>query len=463
MAYCRAMDKYSQEIDWDKYIKNIKKQDVSDSTLRWYVRRAEQYMQHYSKKKITEHTEGDVSTYLTIMGNNRLLKGWQLEQIISAIRNLFLVSDAGLALSFDWDYWLQSCEKICEKHPTLIRESGLLSGQEKETRPNAVNSSVTHPFEKELDKLVIEIRRRNYSIRTEQTYRSWICRYLSCTKDVKLDSTDAPKVMEFLQDLAVRRRVSASTQNLALNALVFFYKNVLEKELGQIGDFQRAKRPRKLPVVLSKREVILLLEQLSGVHKLMASLLYGSGLRLMECLRMRVQDVDFDRNMIIIRNGKGQKDRSVPFPATLRDIMSEQLSKTQNVHNKDLKEGKGEVFLPDALAVKYPNAAREWAWQYVFASSRISIDPRTNVARRHHMHESSLQKAVKKGAMAAKIPKKVNCHCLRHSFATHLLERGQDIRTIQELLGHADVSTTMIYTHVSNTGGAGVISPLDVL
>ncbi|MBU0964977.1 MAG: integron integrase [Proteobacteria bacterium] len=237
-------------------------------------------------------------------------------------------------------------------------------------------------------------------------------------------------------------------------------------EIGILGDFVRAKRPRRLPVVLSRAESSRLLQELqklSSLHYLMAALLYGTGMRLMECVRLRVQDVDFDQNLIMVRDGKGQKDRVVPFPQSLRQPLTGHLEEIRRLHQKDMVQGLGEVFLPDALARKYPNAVREWIWQYVFPSGRLSVDPRSGATRRHHIHENGLQKSIKKAAQAASISKRVNCHALRHSFATHLLESGQDIRTIQELLGHADVSTTMIYTHVLNRGGHGVLSPLDSL
>lgn len=237
----------------------------------------------------------------------------------------------------------------------------------------------------------------------------------------------------------------------------------MNQAVGDLGEFVRAKRPRKLPVVLSRKEMSLLLARLNGIHYLMASLLYGTGMRLMECVRLRVQDIEFDLNMIVVRDGKGKKDRVVPLPQLLKRPLEVHLIEVRDLHRKDLENGFGEVFLPDALARKYPSAPREWGWQYVFPSSRLSVDPRSGSSRRHHLHENGLQKAIKRAAIDAAIPKKINCHALRHSFATHLLESGQDIRTIQELLGHADVSTTMIYTHVLNRGGPGVISPLDAL
>jgi integron integrase len=271
------------------------------------------------------------------------------------------------------------------------------------------------------------------------------------------------KVLVFLEYLALRRKVAASTQNLALNALVFLFNQVLKKPLGDMGEFARAKRPRRLPVVLTRQEVESVLNCLNGIYQLMAGLLYGSGLRLMECLRLRVQDVDFGYRQIVVRNAKGGKDRIVPLPQRFSDPLKAHLEQRKTLHQDDLAKGFGEVYLPDALSRKYPNAIREWGWQYVFPSAKLSVDPRSGQTRRHHAHESGLQKAIKKAARQADISKRVSCHCLRHSFATHLLEAGYDIRTVQELLGHADVATTMIYTHVLNTPGVSVRSPADLL
>jgi len=271
----------------------------------------------------------------------------------------------------------------------------------------------------------------------------------------------AGQVKAFLQALAVVGRVAASTQNQALNALVFFYDQVLEQPLGELGAFARAKRPQRLPVVLSRDEVMRLLTGLHGMHATMGALLYGTGMRLMECVRLRVKDVDFGYGQIVVRDGKGQKDRVVPLPVRLVEPLRAHLEKMRGLHRDDLVLGAGAVFLPDALARKYPNAAREWGWQYVFPASRLAADPRDGTVRRHHLHETSLQKAVRAATRAAGIEKPVSCHALRHSFATHMLEGGYDIRTVQELLGHSDVKTTMIYTHVLNRGGLGVVSPLD--
>jgi integron integrase len=274
---------------------------------------------------------------------------------------------------------------------------------------------------------------------------------------VELGETE---VSGFLSYLAVNRNVAASTQNQALNALVFLYRNVLGRPLGNTIDGVRARKPKRLPVVLSQGEIRELLRHLDGNHWLPVCLLYGSGLRLMECLRLRVKDLDFGHRAILVRQGKGGKDRVVTLPDEIIQPLQRHLEAVRNTHAKDLQDGFGKVYLPHALARKYPNAAGEWGWQYVFPASKRSIDPRSGVERRHHLDESSLQKAVKVAVRKAGIHKPASCHSLRHSFATHLLERGMDIRTVQEQMGHKDVRTTQIYTHVLQRGGNAVVSPL---
>jgi len=307
------------------------------------------------------------------------------------------------------------------------------------------------------------LRTRHYSLRTEEAYLGWLRRFLQ--DNHKRDPRDLgePDINRFVSRLAVDGQVSAATQNQALAAVLFFYRDVLGLQLEQIDDVIRAKRPRRLPVVLSRQEVKNLLAQLDGTSWLMASLLYGAGLRLLECLRLRVKDIDFDRNEIVVRHGKGGKDRVTMLPAMLREPLQKHLEHVHELNEQDLADGWGEVMLPDALERKYTKASREWGWQWVFPAQRFSVDPRSGVVRRHHVHETVLQRAIKQAATAASQVKPVSPHTLRHSFATHLIESGYDIRTIQELLGHKDVSTTMIYTHVLNRGGRGVQSPADAL
>jgi integron integrase len=312
-----------------------------------------------------------------------------------------------------------------------------------------------------LDQLREQIRVRHYSIRTETVYLHWVRQFIRFHKLCHPADMGAEEVEQFLSYLAVQRTVSASTQNQALAALLFLYKQVLRIELPWLDGVVRAKRPERLPLVLSREETQRLLAQFSGEVGLITGLLYGSGMRLMEAVRLRVKDVDFQRREILVRDGKGMKDRVTLLPDSLRDGLQAHLAWVKAQHERDLAEGFGEVYLPFALARKYPAAQREWGWQYVFPASRRSVDPRSGAERRHHFDEKRVQRAFKPGLRAAGIIKPATPHTLRHCFATHLLESGQDIRTVQELLGHADVKTTMIYTHVLNRGGLGVLSPLD--
>lgn len=304
------------------------------------------------------------------------------------------------------------------------------------------------------------IRVKHYSIRTEQAYITWIKRFIIFHQKRHPADMAETEVIAFLTDLAVNRQVSASTQNQALNALVFLYKAVLDRPLGKLNGAVRAKKPQRLPVVLTQHEVRQILFHLEGKSWLIACLMYGSGLRLMEAIRLRVKDIDFEHRAIIVRSGKGQKDRVVTLADDLIISLKRHLEHVKNVHTKDLSDGFGDVYLPFALARKYPNACTEWGWQYVFPASRRSLDPRSDQVRRHHFNETVVQKAIKNALRKTGITKPASCHTLRHSFATHLLERGMDIRTVQEQLGHKDIRTTQIYTHVLNRGGNAVVSPL---
>ena len=326
------------------------------------------------------------------------------------------------------------------------------------------NAAVTERSGKEprlLDQIRARCRLRHYSIRTERAYVSWARRFILANGRRHPRDMGVVEVEAFLSTLATRDDVAASTQNQALSALLFLYREVLGIELPWMESVVRAKRPQKVPVVLSHDEVARLLAVLDGQPWLMAALLYGAGIRLMECVRLRVQDVDFGRREILVRNGKGGKDRRVPLPQRLHERLREQVDRVGLQHQADLLAGRGEVYLPHALSRKYPNAARELGWQYVFPSPRHSVDPRSGASRRHHLDEATLQRAVKAARVRAGIHKPATYHTLRHSFATHLLEAGHDIRTVQELLGHKDVATTQLYTHVLGRGAGGVLSPLD--
>ena len=314
-----------------------------------------------------------------------------------------------------------------------------------------------------LEQVRDRIRVKHYSIRTETQYIQWVKRFILFHDKRHPRDMGVAEVEAFLTHLAVEGNVAAATQNQALSALLFLYKEVLGMALPFLDNVTRAKRPQRLPVVLTQGEVRAVLERMKGMHGLMASLLYGTGMRLMECVRLRVKDVEFERREILIRDGKGAKDRVTMLPVSLVVSLQAHFAQRRVLYEDDQRAGKAAVYLPDALARKYPNAPTEWGWQYVFPSGSYSVDPRSGETRRHHLDEKLLQRAVKKAVMAADIAKPATPHTLRHSFATHLLQSGSDIRTIQELLGHKDVQTTMIYTHVLNKGGRGVASPLDAL
>jgi integron integrase len=317
------------------------------------------------------------------------------------------------------------------------------------------------PSKKLLDLVREAIHLRHYSIRTERAYVDWIKRYILFHHKRHPQDLGVAEIEAFLTHLAVVDHVAASTQNQALSALLFLYRHVLNLDLERPIHATRAKRPERLPVVMTHAETLRVLTALPGTEQLMAKMLYGSGLRLMECVRLRVKDIDFARHQIVVRAGKGDKDRVTILPDSLVQPLRDHLERTRLLHRHDLARGFGAVYLPEALARKYPNAHREWGWQYVFPADTLSKDPRTGLVRRHHVNERNLQRAVKQAAQIAGLIKLITCHTFRHSFATRLLENGYDIRIVQELLGHKDVKTTMIYTHVLNRGGLAVRSPLD--
>lgn len=458
---------------WQSFAENAQKNGVKRPAVRWHVRHAESYLKAFPDKRLVQHTGADVAGYLQEQGRLGRMEDWQFVQMVDAVENLLRTARAPVAAEVDWAFWRDSARSLGRDHPTIAREAMPASGGEApvsgsrfKDKRNARSAldAVRDAHGPVLERMLAEIRRRNYSIRTEQAYESWVCRFVLFCGNQDPAEIDVVRIRAFLEDLAVSGNVSASTQNQALNALAFLFKQVLGRSLDGLGDFTRAKRPKLLPVVLERSEVARLLQGIEGTQHLMAGLLYGTGMRLMECVRLRVQDVDFAYRQIVIRDGKGQQSRVVPLQQRLNAPLREHLLGVKALHVQDLAQGYGEVFLPDALARKWPNAPKEWIWQYVFPSGRLSVDPRSGKTRRHHLHENGLQKAVKAAAQRAGIPKKVNCHCLRHSFATHLLQAGYDIRTVQELLGHKDAATTMIYTHVMNRPGVvPVRSPADVL
>ncbi len=312
-----------------------------------------------------------------------------------------------------------------------------------------------------LDRVRWHLRVKHYSIRTEKTYVDWIRRYILFHGKRHPADMGEEEIAAFLSHLAIDRRVAAATQNQAFSALLFLYQEILDRKLASITGVERVRRPAKLPVVFTRAEAWRVIAQLEGDYHLMGELLYGAGLRLMELLRLRVKDVDFGYNVIIVRQGKGMRERRTMLPARLKAPLQLHLETVRQTHRQDVALGRGTVYLPDALSRKYPHANRAWAWQYVFPAAKLSPDPRTREVRRHHVGEKNLQNAVKNAIRAAGLSKAASCHTFRHSFATHLLERGTDIRAVQELLGHKDISTTMVYTHVLNKPGLGILSPLD--
>ena len=463
---------------WEKYINKTKLYRVPEKSIRWYVKRVEEFIKAHPDEQLAQHSDKTVDAYLNKLARNPRLEDWQFKQVIGALKILFVEMVRPVwANDFPWDEWIETATELPSSHATIARDYHRPDTHQTNNPSNCDNeatslstsgdslvSKARTAFPDYLNKLISEIRIKNYSIRTEHSYEQWVARYIIFHSMKDPAELDGRAVASFLEYLVINRRVSSSTQGQALCALVFLYKYVLGNELGDIGHFTHSKKPRKLPVVLSRTEISKLLSVINNEkHLLMANLLYGCGLRILECARLRIFDIDFSYNQIFIRNAKGNKDRVVPLPKKLMQPLKKQIKFAEKKHLEDLAEGCGEVYLPYALSRKYPNAARELKWQYLFPASKLSVDPRSNKVRRHHIHENSLQRQIRKASNMARINKQVNCHALRHSFATHLLENGSDIRTVQELLGHADVSTTMIYTHVLNKPGVTVISPLDIL
>lgn len=345
--------------------------------------------------------------------------------------------------------------------PIATRTFAVIDGGLNGKASDPVMPAVSKP--RLLDQVRQAIRTRHYSDKTEKAYVHWTKRFIFFHNKRHPSEMGEPEIGRFLSSLAIEDHVSASTQNQAFNAILFLYGQVLGKKINLIDGVVRAKRPQRVPVVLTKDEVKKVIGQMNGVPRLMAFLIYGSGLRLMECCRLRVKDIDFSRGEIVVRAGKGNKDRHTMLPSAVRDPLVQHLRRVKSQHEADLKAGLGRVSLPNALDRKYPNAGKEWAWQWVFPATGHFTDRVTGEQRRHHLHESVLQRAFKEARLEAGVVKHAGCHTLRHSFATHLLENGYDIRTVQELLGHRDVTTTMIYTHVLNRGAKGVRSPADGL
>ena len=443
-------------IFWEKYLAIVASHSIPGAKAEWYLKWATKFALSLPGVPLKRRSIEQVKAFLEELAAKPNVKEWQAQQASEALRILYQdFLDA--PWSRPWPYTAGAAQAAKGPKDTLPVSV--------EIRPAFRDESLPHEIEvlyKDIFKrLSTEIRTRHYSIRTEKSYEHWVRRFIAFHGLSSPRELTPASVKEYLEYLAEERQVSASTQNQALNALVFLYDQVLHEPLGPIGEFTRAKRPQRIPVVLSAEEVGRLLENLSGTKALMAGLLYGSGLRLMECLRLRVKDIDFALGQIVVRDGKGQKDRVTVLPKKYEQILREHLDQVRKQHQQDLAGGGGDVYIWPGLERKYPKAPKEWIWQYVFPAEGLSVDPRSKKVRRHHMHESILQRAVREAAGKAGLTKPVSCHVLRHSFATHLLESGYDIRTVQELLGHSDVSTTMIYTHVLNRPGIAVKSPAD--
>ncbi len=436
---------------WESYLQAVITSGVPAKNADWFVRWAKKFDSSTKNKPLRERSAADIHKFLLELSIQPGIQPWQIQQAEKALFFLyqdFLKQDLGLDAA-------QSLVPTEEKEipgtnpPSKFKDPVILKTEEK-TR-----------LSQYLDRLRSALRVRHYSIRTERAYEQWVSRFLTYYKGKSPGSLDADDIQGYLNYLAEKRKVAASTQNQALNAVVFFFKEVLKRDPGDFSDFVRAKQPTNVPEVLTRSEIEKLLDTMTGINQLMAGLLYGAGLRLMECIRLRVKDIDFETRRLTIRDGKGRKDRLTMLPERFQSSLEQQLGKVGAIYQADLKKGVAGVYIWPGLGRKYPNAAREWIWQYVFPSSRLSVDPRSHTTRRHHVHPSSLQKAVKNAAARAGLPKRVTCHTLRHSFATHLLENGYDIRTVQELMGHSNVATTMIYTHVLNRPGITVKSPAD--
>jgi integron integrase len=461
------MPTQSESRFWDKYIYKTTSYNIKPDVARWYVRHAEIYIRS-KNKRLVKHSAEDVINYLTEKGRNSRLKDWQFRQVVDALRILFTeMVNVAWGRDFPWADWIDKSYTLENDHPTIARDYDQPSSVANNTlvpTNNVIVQNNSERYPEYVERLIRSIRARHYSYRTEQSYLQWLLRFMNFHSEIEPAAYTEEHISSYLDYLVMKRKVSSSTQAQALNALVYFSKNVLGKEMSDNIQFARSKKPKRLPVVLSREEILTLFSEIhDSMFLLMANILYGCGMRLMECVRLRVLDLDFDYRQILIRAAKGNKDRVAPIPEKLISGLQKQIAQVKALHDEDLQQGFGCVYLPDALARKYPNAGKEFRWQFVFPSLKISADPRTGEVRRHHIHQSSLQRHLKRAADRTEINKKVNCHTLRHSFATHLLENGYDIRTVQELLGHADVSTTMIYTHVLNRPGVSVVSPFDAL
>ena len=455
-------DLMNDDFLWRSYSRNLKAKKIYSDAIEWYVIHAKLFLKKARNTPLSELSAERVMLYLQKISKDETLPTFRLNQSVDAIH--FLLRDSfskSYTNAIDWASYKRQKSYMPAHNLMQIEELDIPELIEK--RVKHFKPSLRENYAELLTRLVRVLRVRNYSRRTESSYLAWINRFLLFVNGEKQEAITEVHVRNFLEHLALARQVSPNTQKLALNAIAFLFNFGLEHQLGDIGQFVKAKSQRRLPVVLSRQEVKAVLNELPENYFLMAGLLYGAGLRLMECITLRVQDIDFDYQQIVVRNGKGFKDRIVPLPAKFIPTLHEQITHVKEIHAVDLTKDIDGVYLPFALERKYPNAGKEIGWQYLFPASRITTDQRSGKTRRHHIHQTSLQKQIKKAGMRSGVVKRVHTHVFRHSFATHLLEAGYDIRTVQELLGHSDISTTMIYTHVLNKPGLTVKSPFDSL
>jgi integron integrase len=431
------MDQIPDNSLWEQYLSILRSSGIADKKAFFYLGWVKRFKGFLNGIPFSEVNTDMVSAFLTDLGMAPKIQDWQVDQARDAIRILFK-KQLNIELP-------DSCAKFHK--------------QFKDSVTNTVEFQRIHG--EVISKIESEIRMRHLSPRTEEAYKTWIKRFICFHDQQNPSRLDESHITQYLDYLAQERMVSGSTQNQALNALVFFYSEVMKRNPGDFRDFVRAKTPVHVPTVLTKSEVQKLLENLDGVYLLMAGLLWGSGLRKMECLQLRIMDIDFEAKQIVVRNGKGAKDRITMLPEKFNVPLKDQIHKSKFLFDQDRARNIGGVYIWPSVERKYPTAGKEWSWQYVFPSERLSIDPRSKTVRRHHIFPDVLQRRIKYAAQKAGIAKRVSCHTLRHSFATELLKNGADIRTVQELLGHSDVTTTMIYTHVLNRPGVVARSPAD--
>lgn len=462
------------------YVAVLREAGAQEKTIPYYIAWVRRFFALYPGRRRGELGREEIEAFLSAMARRGDVSNWQIQQARDALE-LYYEQFRGMALAprpdrstspVSSDSSPSVSPPAAERFPKTRQEYTPRSLESKSISPGGLPSlpeASVGPPAKVVNWKVLEARVReclrieHYSYRTEQTYVAWIRRFVVFHRFQKPSTLQAADVLAFLRHLAMDLEVASSTQNQALNAVVFLYRKVVKKDLGDFSDFPRARQGLRLPVVASRAEIKAVLDRMSGRELLMARLLYGTGMRMNELLRLRVQEVQFDQNRMVVRGGKGDKDRYVPLPARYSDDLRKWLESRHVQYEADKARNRHEVEVPGALAVKYPNAPYAWGWQYVFAADDFSTDPRSGHTRRHHLDEQHLQRAVREAVRAAGLTIRFTPHCFRHSFATHLLEAGQDIRTVQELLGHSDVKTTMIYTHVLNKGPLGVVSPVDTL